>query len=129
MQIKVQHQGKTFFAEAQVVAGKMWVHFNGRTFSAENPNTQRSRKKGVGLASSDRIQAPMPGKITKIMVAQGQSVEPGTALLVMEAMKMEYTLKADVSGGVEQISCQVGDQVTLGQLLVKLQVDSEKLNL
>jgi biotin carboxyl carrier protein len=45
----------------------------------------------------------------------------------MEAMKMEYTLKADAPGKVEKVTAKAGDQVTLGQLLVKLNL-SEVLN-
>ena len=123
MQIQIQHQGQTFQAEAQVVAGKLWVHFQGRTFSVDNPNVQRSRKKGSGLASSDRIQAPMPGKVTKVLVTEGQKVEAGTAVLVMEAMKMEYTLKSDMVGSVAKIDCRVGDQVAVGKLLVQLKAE------
>lgn len=123
MQVQIQHQGQTFQAEAQVVAGKLWVHFQGRTFSVENPNLQKSRKKGAGLASSDRILAPMPGKVTKVLMTEGQRVEVGTAVLVMEAMKMEYTLKSDMIGTVAKIDCRAGDQVAVGKLLVQLKAD------
>lgn len=124
MLVKINHQGQTFQAEAQIVAGRLWVHYQGRTFAVDNPNNQRSRKKGAGLASSDRVQAPMPGKITKVLVTSGQKVEVGSAVLVMEAMKMEYTLKADLAGTVEKIDCQVGEQVTLGKLLVQLKANT-----
>ena len=49
-----------------------------------------------------------------------KEVNKGDALLVMEAMKMEYTLKSDLKAIVEKISIEVGQQVTLGQLLVQL---------
>jgi biotin carboxyl carrier protein len=63
----------------------------------------------------------MPGKVTKVFVAEGQQVEVGQALLVMEAMKMEYTLKAQVSGAVKEVRVKEGQQVELSQLLVKIE--------
>ena len=62
----------------------------------------------------------MPGKITKIFVNQGDTVEKSQALLVMEAMKMEYTLKSDSSTTIEKVNVQLGDQVILGHLLIQL---------
>src|SRR3989344_3850942 len=66
------------------------------------------------------ILAPMPGKITKIFIDSGSQVQKSQALLVMEAMKMEYTLKSDLNTVVEKVNVQVGDQVTLGSLLIEL---------
>ncbi len=105
---------------AQLVKGQLWVHFNGRTFIYENPAQKKFGKKGAGKAKSGEILSPMPGKVTKILKKSGDMVQAGDVILVMEAMKMEYTLKADVNGAVDTISCQVGDQVALGKLLVKI---------
>ncbi len=55
--------------------------------------------------------APMPGRIVAIHVGEGDHVDQGQPLLVLEGMKMEYTLKARVSGSVENIHYQVGDMV------------------
>lgn len=105
---------------AQIVKGQLWVHFQGRTFVYENPLQKKFGKKGAGKAKSGEILAPMPGKVTKILKKEGDSIETGDVVLVMEAMKMEYTLKADVSGKIETLSCKAGDQVALGKLLVKI---------
>ena len=66
------------------------------------------------------IVTPMPGKVSRLMVAEGDAVEAGQPLLVLEAMKMEHTLKAPVDGTVEKISAGEGDQVSDGQVLVKI---------
>ena len=68
----------------------------------------------------------MPGKITKIFVSAGQVVEKAQPLLVMEAMKMEYTLKSELNTMVDKINVQVGAQVPLGQLLIELNPKDEK---
>jgi acetyl/propionyl-CoA carboxylase alpha subunit len=105
---------------AQMVKGQLWVHFNGRTFIYENPSQKKFGKKGAGKAKSGEILAPMPGKVTKILKTIGEPIATGDVVLVMEAMKMEYTLKADIDGKVETLACKVGDQVALGKLLVKI---------
>ena len=105
---------------AQFVKGQLWVHFQGRTFVYENPNQKKFGAKGAAKAKTGEILAPMPGKVTKILKQVGESIQAGDVVLVMEAMKMEYTLKADVAGKVETLSCKVGDQVALGKLLVKI---------
>lgn len=107
--------------QAQLIKGTLWVHFEGRTFSLDASPGRKSRKKSAA-GSSDEILAPMPGKVTKIMVAEGAPISAGQAVLVMEAMKMEYTLKAEVTGSIDKISCKVGEQVVLGKQLVKIKV-------
>ncbi|WP_321394639.1 acetyl/propionyl/methylcrotonyl-CoA carboxylase subunit alpha [Emcibacter sp.] len=66
------------------------------------------------------IVTPMPGKVSRLMVAEGDEVEAGQPLLVLEAMKMEHTLKAPVTGTVEKLSAGEGDQVSDGQVLVRI---------
>lgn len=104
---------------SQMIRGVLWVHHNGRTFSVDADGGKKSRKKSGG-AASDQIAAPMPGKITKLLVSVGDAVKPGQAVLMMEAMKMEYTLKAEAAGSIESLNCQVGDQVILGKVLAKI---------
>lgn len=70
---------------------------------------------GGGLA------APMPGKIIALSVQVGDSVKAGQTLLVMEAMKMEHTITASADGKVEEIFYNVGDQVSEGAELIKLE--------
>lgn len=123
--ITVPIDGKSVTGLATRIGDVVWVHLDGRTFSYEPPK-KRSRVRGkAGGNTSGDIAAPMPGKIIKVLVKPGEAVASGSVLLVMEAMKMEYTLKAPVSGKVASISCKAGDQVTLGQALVKVEPEVE----
>lgn len=70
-----------------------------------------------------RIAAPMPGKIVNVMVKKGDKVEKDQALLVMEAMKMEMTIRAGCGGVVEELPVAVNDQVTDGALLVAIKAE------
>jgi propionyl-CoA carboxylase alpha chain len=63
------------------------------------------------------LVAPMPGKVVKVLVGVGDAVEPGTTLLILEAMKMEQPVKAAVAGTVASIAVAVGEQVEADQLL------------
>jgi biotin carboxyl carrier protein len=63
------------------------------------------------------LVAPMPGKVVKVLVAEGQEVTAGAALLVLEAMKMEHTVRAADAGVVRALHVAVGDQVDADRLL------------
>lgn len=114
---EVEIEGQTHKVFAEKLAGTLWYHYQGETFSFAPQSKSRGGSGGGGLVHRN-VQAPMPGKIIKVMVKVGEQVTAGQALLVMEAMKMEYTLEAQVDGPVERVSCQPGDQVSLGQELV-----------
>jgi 3-methylcrotonyl-CoA carboxylase alpha subunit len=64
------------------------------------------------------LTAPMPGRIIAVKVEPGAKVERGQALLVMEAMKMEHTIRAPADGTVETVHFAVGDQVEEGAELI-----------
>ncbi|MCE9579744.1 MAG: ATP-grasp domain-containing protein [Deltaproteobacteria bacterium] len=63
------------------------------------------------------LTAPMPGKVVKVLVAAGDAVVVGTPLMVLEAMKMEHSVKATVAGTVASIAVAAGDQVAADQVL------------
>lgn len=97
-----------------------WFHYEGRTFLIEDDNARSSKKAQKG-SNPLQVVAPMPGKIIKTFVTPGKPVNVGDVVVVMEAMKMEYSLKAEVSANVRAVNCKEGDQVTLGKLLVQLE--------
>jgi len=61
--------------------------------------------------------APMPGKVVKLLVAEGQDVEAGDVLVILEAMKMEHSVKAPESGTVEKVLVSEGEQVGVDAVL------------
>jgi len=90
---------------------------NGLDAFVERP--QHGRKKG-GSDEAGHMTSPMPGKILKVFVACGDEVKKGDSLVVMEAMKMEHTIKANCDGIVESLHYKVGEQVDGGVDLVDL---------
>lgn len=73
---------------------------------------------GAALAAGEVVKSPMPGNILKINVAQGQKINEGDVLIVLEAMKMENEIVATKSGTVAQIVTAKGAVVETGAPLV-----------
>ena len=66
------------------------------------------------------LTAPMPGRVTQLLVGTGDSVRRGEPLMIIEAMKMEHTVAAPVDGTVEAVRFAVGDLVEEGAELIAL---------
>ena len=71
-------------------------------------------------ASGEQIRAPIAGKVVKVVVAVGDQVAPGAAVIVLEAMKMENELAAERGGTVSAIHKAAGQAVDTGDLLVEI---------
>ncbi len=67
------------------------------------------------------LQAPMNGSVVRVMVEPGQQVEAGTVLLVLEAMKMEHSIRAAEAGTVKAVFCAEGELIAEGTLLVEME--------
>ena len=74
---------------------------------------------GAGSQSME-LRAPMPGKVLEILVEEGQSVEEGDAMLVLEAMKMENVLRAGTAGVVSTIGVKEGSAVEKEAVLISM---------
>ena len=72
----------------------------------------------VRAEQSGSLQAPMPGRVVEVVSGEGEEVEKGEVLVVMEAMKMEHGLRAPHSGRVVSVLAAPGEQVESGQVLV-----------
>ncbi|MCR9257773.1 MAG: acetyl/propionyl/methylcrotonyl-CoA carboxylase subunit alpha [Alphaproteobacteria bacterium] len=80
---------------------------------------------GSDTAAEGSLTAPMPGKIIRVLVSSGQQVVGGEALLVVEAMKMEHTIRAPEDGVVVMVHYQEGDLVEEGTVLVDFEAEKE----
>lgn len=116
--VSVDIDGQMRSAFVEKVGDQLWAQIDGRTFNY-SPSRRAS---GQSEAATDptKIISPMPGKITKVSISEGDAVTENQALIVMEAMKMEYTLSSQINGKVEKLRVKIGDQVDLGALLVEL---------
>jgi len=86
----------------------------------------RSRDNATGGHASNIIRSPMPGKIVKILVAEGDTVEVGQTVIIVSAMKMESEFKAAKAGIVSEIPVKEGDTVDGNQVLVVIEEPEQK---
>lgn len=120
MKVLISYKGKEISVEAQWIRGQLWYHLDGVTRVWEPP----SQKRNSVQAKKDQIVAPMPGKVTKVLKKVGDQVQAGDVVLVLEAMKMEYSMKSEVSGVIESVSVAPGEQTILGKVLAKVKEDN-----
>jgi biotin carboxyl carrier protein len=94
-----------------------------RKVAIAEPLRDRMRHAAAGSASADseaEVRALMPGRVVEVKVAPGDRVEPGTLLLVIEAMKMQNEIRSDRAGVVDRIEVSAGQAVEGGALMVVL---------
>jgi acetyl-CoA/propionyl-CoA carboxylase biotin carboxyl carrier protein len=84
------------------------------------PAASRSAGAGAAGASGDTLAAPMQGTIVKVAVNDGDQVEPGDLVVVLEAMKMEQPINAHKAGTVTELNAEVGTTVQSGAPLCKI---------
>jgi acetyl/propionyl-CoA carboxylase alpha subunit len=110
----VEGSGHRRTARVIVRGARAWVQADGLTLAlTEQPRFPELATRVV----AGGLIAPMPGKVVKVLVSEGQDVAAGAALVVLEAMKMEHTVRAADAGIVRAIHVAVGDQVEMDRLL------------
>jgi propionyl-CoA carboxylase alpha chain len=110
----VEQGGHRRVARVAVAGPRAWVLSEGTQLAfVEVPRFAE----GAVEAVTGGLVAPMPGRIVKILVEIGQEVAAGAALVVLEAMKMEHTVRATTAGRVQAIHASVGQQVDTDHLL------------
>jgi 3-methylcrotonyl-CoA carboxylase alpha subunit len=97
---------------------RVLVSLAGRAHAFETGEEGPGAHAGAG---SGTVTAPMPGKVLSVLVAAGDQVVVGQALVVLEAMKMESTLGAEVAGRVRAVAAVAGALVAAGDLLVEIE--------
>ena len=90
-------------------------------FAVLSPAEAVEAVSGARESGPSRLTAPIPGKVVAVKVAEGDAVEPGQPLVVLEAMKMENELAAEQAGSVAAIHVADGDTVDGGQVLVEIE--------
>ncbi|HEY6389982.1 MAG TPA: biotin/lipoyl-containing protein [Bryobacteraceae bacterium] len=101
----------------------MSLEVNGRRFAAEVLDPRNASRKSRATLGTGRqnVNALMPGKVVRVLVREGDMVEPGSGLVVVEAMKMQNEMKASRPGRVVEVRVCDGDTVAAGETLVVLE--------
>jgi acetyl-CoA/propionyl-CoA carboxylase biotin carboxyl carrier protein len=109
--------------QTHVAAEKLVAEVNGKRFEilvhAPEPVVKRHRAKqsSGGGSTGTGLSSPMQGTVVKIAVEEGQSVEAGDLIIVLEAMKMEQPLNAHKSGVIKNLKAVIGETVASGTVL------------
>ena len=94
---------------------------NGKAYDVDlQPDTSEAATNAAERTGTTPVIAPIPGKVLKVAVAPGQTVEEGDVIVVLEAMKMEMEVTADVGGTITHVSINPGVQVNAGQTLASI---------
>ncbi len=106
-----------------VIASGGEVRVNGRAFAVEvfDPRSMRGRKSGGTGEGRQNVAAMMPGKVIRVLVAQGDSVEAGQGLIVVEAMKMQNEMKSPKAGRVAEVKTKAEATVAAGEVLIVIE--------
>lgn len=96
---------------------------NRRAFAVEvfDPREIRARKSAGAGEGRQNIIAMMPGKVVRVLVAQGDTVEAGQGLIVVEAMKMQNEMKSPKAGRVVEVKTQTDATVAAGEVLMVIE--------
>ena len=98
--------------------GEVWV--NGRSVAIEvfDPRSPRGRNSHNSADGPRNVSAAMPGKVVRVLVAIGDTVEQGQGLVVVEAMKMQNEMKSPKPGRIAAVKIAAGATVAAGEVLV-----------
>ncbi|WP_460766141.1 acetyl/propionyl/methylcrotonyl-CoA carboxylase subunit alpha [Niabella terrae] len=101
-----------------------WIQFQARLFELRRPDVldpdAHYEAATTGAETAGRITAPMPGKVVRVAVTEGQEVRQGQLLLIVEAMKMENNILSPIDARVESLRVKEQQQVTNTELLIQL---------
>ena len=116
-------EGRSFEARIERT-GEAWaVTIGGRRFEIAVTDPRRLSRGGRGLdrQGRQRVTAPMPGRVVRVLVAEGDALEAGAGIAVIEAMKMQNELKAPKTGRVTSLSIREGATVAAGDVLAVIE--------
>jgi len=137
LQVRVEQDGSNWRVDAgdgmreasvvEVEPGVYSILVNGASFEVraqdlldivvQDPREPRKGAGSAGLEGRQMIAAPMPGKVVRVLVGEGDAVERGQGLVVIEAMKMQNELKSPKAGRVTSITAAEGAAVAAADVL------------
>ena len=97
------------------------VSVDGQSFKLEKKAVLQSLGVREGVQQKKDVKTSMPGKIIDVLAKEGDSVEEGQAVLILEAMKMQNEIKSPLSGRIKRIFPVSGDSVEAGALLFSVE--------
>lgn len=113
---------RSFEIEVDNTDDEYRVLVDGRTYRIHLVDERRLRvgsaQSGLDLSGRQNVSVPMPGKVVAVLVAEGDAVDKGQGLVIVEAMKMENEVRSPIAGEVKEIKVKPGDTVEGGAVLL-----------
>lgn len=113
---------RSFEIEVDNTDDEYRVLVDGRSYRIDLVDERRLRvggaQAGLELQGRQNVTVPMPGKVIAVLVSEGDTVEKGQGLVIVEAMKMENEVRSPIAGEVKAIKVKAGETVEGGAVLV-----------
>ncbi len=117
LNLRFQDKPMTLYWAAQ--GDQKWISSQGCTYLLEKPSSRVVRRSGE-TTEEDQVRAPMPAQVRAVQAAEGDPVDKGQTLMVLEAMKMEIRVRAPHKGNLKRLFVKEGQAVDRGQVLAEL---------
>ena len=119
------NNGKQFSIAAVKHRGKFLIDIDARLFEvSESGQEEFGADSSAHAAEKDKVYAPMPGKMVKLLVKVGDRVSEKQPLMIVEAMKMENQVNSPAAGIVKAVNASVGDQVDTVSAIIELDLEA-----
>jgi biotin carboxyl carrier protein len=121
--VSVLLEGRSYVAWIVRNKGEKWIFLEGRQYLVQEPGGGASFQEREEKAHEGplRIKAPMPGKVIKVDVTEGDEVRKNQTLAIVEAMKMENEIKSSIEAVVKNVYVKAGDLVDSEKPLIELE--------
>jgi biotin carboxyl carrier protein len=112
---------RSFEVEVDISEDEYRVLVDGRSYHIDLLDERRMRVGGlqsaIQLQGRQNVSVPMPGKVIAVLVSEGDTVERGQGLVIVEAMKMENEVRCPINGEVKEVRVKPGDALQAGAIL------------
>ena len=116
--VELSIDGKTLASHAHLAGATLFVSFDGRSVSGANLLARDASS--ADMADGRNVAAPLHGRVIEVFVAAGEDVATGDRLAIVEAMKMQHEIMAQVDGTVEEVLVAVDQQVAADDLMIRI---------
>jgi biotin carboxyl carrier protein len=115
-------ENRSFEVDVDIAEDEYRILVDGRSYHIHLVDERRVRlggfQSGVQPQGRQEVWMPMPGKVIAVLVGEGEKVEKGQGLAIVEAMKMENEVQSPISGEVKEVKVKAGDSLEAGTVLV-----------
>jgi len=116
----IQQDERIVRCHAVRVKDEIFIHFDGKTWNFKDVTRDNVVEGSTGGEDDNRVLAPMPGSVIKLLVNKGDEVKRDQPLVIVEAMKMENEVRALMNGIVDKVHVEAGQQVGFGEIMIEL---------